>query len=179
MIEDTRNRRAKYRGRNYWTMLDLVTYGGALLWYFALFGLIFWNVMALLPVFTTASIDEAARKTLMQCVRQGLMTRSIDSSCVETASSIASWALLSGLVTVWWNPTMTGPSVRVGGLGEYYKLQCILTLARVAAWYLVDRKAELDLDDTVVRAVHGISLMLNVIVGYYRLLFLSVLLILF
>ena len=109
--------------------------------------------------------DDTAPPSLRTCFEMGFHHRNVPPGCVDSARPLLSWATMLALLTIWWNPIMGRKAmVRVRGLEEFYKLQCILLLARLVSWYLFREDSEHDFDVKTAKAIHGVMLAFNVAV---------------
>ncbi len=168
MMERTREIKAQKRLGS-WGWKDVVVMAGAWGWWGSLVGQILWNAMGGLAnhEHEDGLRAEDTEATLGHCITQFPLYRTMDPGCVAATTPIAELALLVGLASVWWNNRLSekiqNPSCDMVGLREYYKLQVIVLVARVGAWYYLQAPAGIDF--AAVRAAHLFVLVFLIIVS--------------
>jgi len=170
MMDKTRS----FRSSPYeWRWRHIVIYAGALGWWAGLIGQILWNVLGAVTKWDGELREDTASVSLRECLQGGLTVGWNATNCVDSAQSLATFTLVSGCLSIWWNPCLAtklhGRPGRMVGLSEFYKLQGILALCRLLAWYALGRGKELHLDMSTFNGIHATMLALNMVVGSLRL----------
>lgn len=143
-------------------------YTGAFGWWGGLLGQILWNVLGAVAKRDEELREEHVSGSLRECLQRGLNIGWNATNCVDSAQSLATLTLVSGFLSIWWNPCLAaklhGRPGRMIGLSEFYKLQIILGLSRLLAWYALGRGKESHLDLSTFNAIHATMLALNLVV---------------
>jgi hypothetical protein len=165
MMDKTRH----FRSSPYeWKWRHIVVYAGAFGWWAGLLGQILWNVLGAVAKRDGELREDNTSVSLRQCLQSGVSIgwKAID--CVESAESLATFSLISGLFSIWWNPCLAsklhGRPGRMVGLSEFHKLQGILALSRLLAWYAVREGKGSYLDLSIFHAIHATMFVLNLVV---------------
>ena len=150
-----------------WTFRWRLAWFGGILWTTALLGHIVWHGLGTMRLEEDDGMrDDSLAPTFQKCILEVYKSREIHPRCGQAVRPFASRLLAVAVVSAWWNPVMGYRILsRVSGLGEFYKQQCVLLLARMLSWYLLCDGSGLQLDRDVERAVQGVMLALNVIVS--------------
>ena len=165
-MEETRPDRA----RRAWTWKWVAVYVGALAWWMALLAQVVGSAMgALVADGEGWGEGKGERGSLVRCVQASVRAGQVEGSCARSAARLAGFALVPGLLSMWWNPCL-GPKLlgvrgRMVGLGEFYKLQVLLNVMRAVAWYYLDYREGFGNDGMTVKAVRATMLVLNVAVS--------------
>ena len=165
MMDKTRS----FRSSPYeWKWRHIIVYAGAFGWWVGLLGQIYWNFLGVVAKRGGELREDMASGSLKGCLQRGLSIGWNGTDCVDSAQSLATLTLVSGLLTIWWNPCLAsklhGRPGRMVGLSEFYRLQVILALCRLLAWYALRRGKDLHLDLSAFNGSHGIMLALNITV---------------
>ena len=138
---------------------------GGTLWTLALIGHILWNGLGALQVDDNELRDISPAPGLGTCLSMAYGSRYIEPRCAESVRPLVGWAILLSLLSIWWNPVMGRRTLaRVGGLAEFYKLQCILLFARFSTWYLLREDSGYVFERSVEKAIHAVMLAFNIAV---------------
>lgn len=122
---------------------SILIFAGGAGWFTSLFGQVAWDLLALwaLQKETAGFIDGEPILSNSRCLGQLMRGSEVSPGCATLMDPLARFSLLLGLLSIWWNPKARERLNRNGGrmigVGEYYKLQVILLVARcIALWYL-------------------------------------------
>ncbi|MCJ1249952.1 hypothetical protein MMC30_007178 [Trapelia coarctata] len=152
-----------------WRWRHIIVYAGALGWWAGLLGQILWNVLGAVAKRDGELREDTASESLRECLQRGLSVGWNATNCVESAQSLATVTLVSGLLSIWWNPCLAtklhGRPGRMVGLSEFYKLQGIVALSRLSVWYALGRSKDLQLDLSTFNAIHATMVALNLVVS--------------
>ena len=160
MMDRTRGHGIQYRASNWGSRL--VTLGGVG-WFLSIAGQILWNGLSLLESTEGRhglrdAQDSVSGSVCLQRVMRG--SGSV-SNCTELLYSTAGLALILGILTSWWNPTLRETlrrqGVRAVGTAEFYQLQGMLLIIRCATWWYLP---SYDLDAHKTTAAHVFLLVL-------------------
>lgn len=73
--------------------------------------------------------------------------------------------LVLSVCCLWWNPALLRKSWwQTPGIGEFYKLQVLLNVARFLVWRFLGTDLSRDLEPTHLRAVHATAMVFNIFV---------------
>ncbi|KAI9806189.1 MAG: hypothetical protein M1825_006304 [Sarcosagium campestre] len=145
-----------------WSFRGVLVGLGGLGWATSIIGQLIWSTSALVSREGSddargysASLDPA------ECVRQLVTLKAVDAECSSSMTTVAGWALIAGLMSIWWNnkqaQKVRGLKGRLVGLSDYYKLQILVLSARSVAWFVLKDSDAFGLD---VKAVQGIHIFL-------------------
>ena len=135
---------------------------GACGWWANFCGQIIWHTMGTLvaPSGGLRAVDGNA--SIMGCLGQAIDERQVEERCLGSGRPPASFALLLGLLSIWWNPCLKikikGTGGRMTGLGEYYKLQMLGLAVDTVALYILWDGTESRLEQQTMKALHAIML---------------------
>ena len=114
---------------------------GGLVWALSWAGQIAWNVMGVLTMTADFQVGAQVQGTFQGALKQLIFDQEVSPNLDELFLPYASYAMLLGLLSAWWNPKLEEKLRRKGGrmtgLTEYYKLQLIFLGVRGAMWYWV------------------------------------------
>ncbi len=169
MMEKTRGGGIPYNFGS-WGWRDAVLLVGALAWWASLAGQILWNIMG-----ATVSLEgsdglraEGTAGNIRSCLDQFLQQRATDKSCVSETATIARLSIFLGMVSIWWNNRLfekvRGTGGRMVGLSEYYKLQIVMLVTRVVAWWAVHNAGSINMSPVALKGAHGFMLAFTIIV---------------
>ena len=141
---------------------DVVVCLGAYGWWANVCGQIIWHTMGTLVVPSDGLIAPDHNTSFIGCLGQAIDERQVEEKCLLAGRPAASFAIVLGLLSVWWNPCLKikikGTGGRMVGLGEFYKLQMLgLVISSVALYMLWDRTAS-HLEQPTIRALHAVML---------------------
>jgi Ima1 N-terminal domain len=161
LAESTRQARSVARGGY---GLNTLIMGGGICWWLAHISQIFWharNLSRLIPTVNSYPLDKLGLTDDLLSLL-GTWSERIDFEKVDTYTGAVSIAFT--LCSIWWNPVLTRGSRRNWrGLGEFYKLQAVLVVTRLASWQLLESGNLHDL--AARRAIHAAALGFNLFVG--------------
>ena len=161
------------RGWGYTSLALLLTLG-KLMWFTSWIGQFLWHAMC----FTSAKQNleypwvATTQQSKNSCVSQVFHRRPLCKTCLEGFNDLARWALILGLLSIWWNPTFVNKLKllhgRSTGKREYYTLQVIFLLVR---WVMFVPLTHVEvfpgIDAQLWKGMHAFMLPLNLLVGLY------------
>lgn len=159
MMERTREIKEQ-NGLGSWDWRNAVVMAGSLGWWSSLAGQAVWNIMGAMVNFDDEDglRAEESGATLSTCLHQYTQVKVVTSECAAIAAPIAGLALILGVVSIWWNNRLSDKwrlrGCRLVGLKDYYKLQVVVLMARIAAWVILKDDHAAGLTLTARRAVH-------------------------
>ncbi|MCJ1379395.1 hypothetical protein MMC17_002496 [Xylographa soralifera] len=166
MMDQSRDARPSQYG---WNWRHIVSHVGGSGWLLGLMGQILWNALGTLANFEGDLRDDTFPTMLQNFIQQTLGLGWNAPKCINLAELLATVSLVLGFLSIWWNPRLSnrisGQMGRLVGLTEFYKLQGILNLTRLLAWYSVGKDHGFHLDSSTTRAVHAIMLVFNIVVS--------------
>ena len=131
----------------------------------ALGGHLLFHALGILALEEPGLRDDTTPPSLQACLELGFHQRQVSPNCAGSARPFLGWGTVFALLSIWWNPIMGRKAlVRVRGLGEFYKLQLILLLARLVSWYVFREDSDHDFEIRTAKAIHGVSLAFNIAV---------------
>ncbi|OOQ83968.1 hypothetical protein PEBR_32190 [Penicillium brasilianum] len=140
---------------------SLLVYAGAFGYWTSVGGQLAWDVMSILtspdPSFDPdMSLDTPA--SVLSCVSQTAQIGRLPSECSFDLASTAGFALIAGLLSIWWNPKLRmkveGRTGRFAGFAEYYQAQLITLVARCVFWELLKNPSASALGPSLPPALH-------------------------
>ncbi|MCJ1395938.1 hypothetical protein MMC18_008824 [Xylographa bjoerkii] len=153
-----------------WNWRHVVVHAGGFGWLLGLMGQISWNSLGAMTKFEGELQDHTTSVLLQNCIQQTLGLGWNALECTKFVEPLATVSLVLGFVSIWWNPRLSskinGKLGRLVGLNEFYKLQGILNLTRLLAWYSIGRNHGFRLDSSTTKAVHAIMLVFNLVVSF-------------
>ncbi|MCJ1434918.1 hypothetical protein MMC27_004288 [Xylographa pallens] len=157
--------RSAKRSQYTWSWRHIVVHAGGAGWLLGLMGQILWNALS-----ASANVDGDSPDDTVPILLQNWLQQITGADCTNLAEPLASVSLVLGFLSIWWNPRlsnkMSGQVGRLIGLSEFYKLQGILNLTRLLAWYSIGKDHGLYLDSSTTKAVHAIMLVFNLVVSF-------------
>ena len=161
--------RATQRSRYRWDWRTIVAHTGGLGWLLGLIGQLWWNALGALADFEGELRDHSIPIPLQIGLQQTLGVDWTSSKYANRVEPLASVSLVLGVLSIWWNPKLSkkisGQTGRLVGLREFYRLQGILHLTRLLAWYSVGGDHGFHLDSSATKAVHAMMLIFNFVVS--------------
>lgn len=168
LIERTRNRGIVRRSGEWKRWLVML---GGIAWLSSILGLLLWNGLGLLTTDDEVPwLDQEGLSvsSASACYRIFLFSLEAPRSCSLLANETARFALIVGLLSLWWHPRLQEKlerkQGRVCGLAEYYKIQITSLIVRGALWYWSSTSSQ-SADSGKLRGVHFFSGMLTVLVS--------------
>jgi hypothetical protein len=123
---------------------SLLVYAGAFGYWTSVGGQIAWDVTSVLTSRGLSFDPDMSSDTpvsLLSCVSQTARTGRLLSECSFDLASTAGFALIAGLLSIWWNPKLRmkveGRIGRFAGFAEYYQAQLITLVTRCVFWELL------------------------------------------
>lgn len=156
----------------------LVLGAGALAFWASVTGQLAWDAIGVLSLGDTIFVDSGSEPlTLLNaCVVAG--SREPD-GCATALAPYAGQALVLGLLSVWWNPRLrdklSGTQGRLKGLGEYYRIQMVVLVARFVAWGFLHDATVTGLNPQMAPAIHAVVGIVTIIVSAFLFFFFFVL----
>lgn len=116
---------------------------GAVCYWASVAGQLSWDLMSVAardqPLHDPESL--VSIKFLTRCAVDACRIKAMPSQCSVDMAPYAGVALLMGILALWWNPLLPlvveGRFGRLAGLGDYYKFQLTVMVARCAFWALL------------------------------------------
>ncbi|KAL8787122.1 MAG: hypothetical protein Q9195_007904 [Heterodermia aff. obscurata] len=109
----------------------------------------------------------AAAPSLSGCATQIFTPNALEEFCDELLGSLIGWALVLGLLSIWWNPMwvrkMKVTYGRLAGRKEYYQLQVMFLSLRWAGFNFITQPGEFELDRQQWIALHAFMLVLTLL----------------
>ncbi|MCJ1398320.1 hypothetical protein MMC11_001518 [Xylographa trunciseda] len=166
MMDKTRVSKYKeYRG----SWRHVVVRAGGLGWLLGLVGQMLWNALGSMAGFEGGPRDNIITVLLRRCIQYTRRAGWDAAELTNFAKTLATVSLFLAFLSIWWNPRLSskirGKPGRLIGLSEFYKLQGILNLTRLLAWYSVGKDLGFRLDSSTTKAVHTIMLVFNLVVS--------------
>lgn len=108
-------------------------------------------------------------KFLTRCAVEAYRIKAMPSQCSVDLASYAGVALLVGILALWWNPLLRlvveGRLGRLAGLGDYYKFQLTVMVARCAFWALLKDPSSSGLHHALPSTLHMFMIFFTVAVS--------------
>ena len=145
------------RKRNWRSWLVLL---GAIAYWASVAGQLSWDIMGALSVAEPLQDPDELfeSQSLLSCASHALQTRQVSSSCSTDLAPLAGLSLLAGLLSLWWNPKLRlkieRRSGRLVGLGDYYKVQLIVMVARCVFWAVLKDPSSSNLQESLPPTLH-------------------------
>ena len=144
---------------------------GKLMWFVSWIGQFLWHTINLFkPKRQPECVwDDAASPSLFGCSSQILTLRPSQEFCDEVFASLIGWALILGLLSIWWNP-MWVKKLRLvygrpAGRNEYYQLQAMFLALRWAGWNFIAKPGDFELDPQRWKGIHAFMLVVTLLVS--------------
>ncbi|KAL1959222.1 hypothetical protein VTO42DRAFT_2727 [Malbranchea cinnamomea] len=170
MMEQSRSGRLQ-RHRHYLGWRSLLLYTGAVAYWVSVAGQLTWDVVSVMSA-ENASFEldldiSTSQSVLKSCVSLALKHAGMAPECGATAQPYAGFALLLGVLGVWWNPKLRykveGRSGRLAGLREYYQIQIVMLVVRFAVWTCSNDPLVTDFNPRLPTAIHILMAILTII----------------
>lgn len=159
------------RKRNWRSWLIFV---GAIMYWASVIGQVAWDIMGALDTGEHELYDPDQPlpvSSLDSCVFDTLRIRHLPSHCSTDLSPLAGLSLLAGILSIWWNPKLRakveGRSGRLIGLGDYYKVQLIVLVARCVFWAVLRDPSLSGLQDDIPPTLHLFMIALTFLVSWW------------
>ncbi|MCJ1319952.1 hypothetical protein MMC15_005288 [Xylographa vitiligo] len=159
-------KRSQYR----WNWRHIVAHAGGSGWLLGLMGQVLWNASG-----ASANLEGDSRDDTVSILLQNFLQRTFGLGWNATKwtnldKPLASVSLVLGVLSIWWNPRLSnkisGQVGRLIGLSEFYKLQGIINLTRLLAWYSIGKDHGFHLDASTTKAIHATMLIFNLVVSF-------------
>ncbi|CAG8421381.1 unnamed protein product [Penicillium salamii] len=159
MMDQSRANRESRQARNR-SWRSLLLFFGACAYWSSVGGQLAWDLVAAATAPQSAQgVGEDSPITMLSCVAQSLQLRRIPSDCSPDLAPTAGLALISGALSLWWNPKLRfkidGMPGQFEGLGEYYQAQLILMVVRCVFWAVLKDPSASGLDPKLPHALHA------------------------
>lgn len=154
MMDRTRGVGIQFRNAGWKS--PLVTLGGVG-WFLSLGGQILWDGLSILESSEERHGLRDAQDPVsgLMCLQQIIRSSGSISYCTELLYSALGLALLLGVLSSWWNPTLQETLTRKGGravgTAGFYQLQAILLIVRCVTWWYLPGA---DLNVQMTKAAH-------------------------
>ena len=160
------NSDVRFSGNSRGAMRVLVAMAG-LMWTLSWLGQLTWDACGLLIPDSNINDLSDPDESIIQAFRRLVVDRKVSSKMREVLPLIATYSLVLGVLSVWWNPklsrTISNKNAKAVGLAEYYKLQALGIIIRVCCWYWISTTPQADTN----RAIHSFTLILSIPVGEF------------
>ncbi|KAL3463204.1 Ima1 N-terminal domain-containing protein [Aspergillus heterothallicus] len=168
MMDRSKAGKAARRARQ-WNWRSLLVLVGALCYWISITGQLAWDLTSALTIDESLSVADGISMTYSvgPCFSNLLQTYRLPRHCVVDMVPHAGFALVAGILSLWWNPKLRlkveGRGGRFMGLGEYYKVQLIVMVVRCAFWAVLSDPSSSGLDPTLPPALHSFMVLFTVI----------------
>lgn len=171
MMDRSKAGKAARRARQ-WNWKSLLVFVGAVCYWVSIAGQLVWDVTSALPIDEPLRDPDELRITFsvaaVSRIRDTLHTLPLPAHWPIDLEYYAGLSLVAGIVSLWWNPKLRlkieGRGGRFVGLGEYYKIQLIVMVARCAFWAVLRDPSSSGLDANLPPALHLFMLLLITLV---------------
>lgn len=159
---------SRARKRNWRSWLVFV---GAIAYWGSVVGQLSWDLMGVLDAAEPLQGPDVFLQGpfLLSCVSHALQTRRVPSPCSTDLAPLAGLSLLAGLLSLWWNPKLRmkveGRPGRFVGLGDYYKVQLIVVVARCVFWAVLRDPSSSGLRENLPPTLHLFMMFFTVLVS--------------
>ncbi|KAJ0420631.1 Ima1 N-terminal domain-containing protein [Aspergillus carlsbadensis] len=157
MMDRSKAGKAARRARQ-WNWRSLLVFVGAICYWASIAGQLAWDLTSALTIDEPAD-DMAESPSAASCVQIFLESYRLPRQCLVDSAPYAGFALVAGILSLWWNPKLRlkveGRGGRFLGLGEYYKVQLIVMVVRCAFWAVLRDPSSSGLDPTLPPALHS------------------------
>lgn len=161
MMERTRAERVAGRSRRQ-NWRSWVVFVGAIAYWISIIGQITWDIMGALDISGPEPLQDPdvslSVASVLSCIFHTLRTRCVPSHCAVDFAPLAGLSLLTGFLSLWWNPQLqTKIEGRHGwlvGLGDYYKVQLIVLVVRGIFWGVLRDPSSSGLQENLLPALH-------------------------
>jgi len=171
MMDRSKAGKAARRARQ-WSWKSLLVFVGAVCYWASITGQLVWDMTSALPIDEPLRDPDDLRTTFsvaaVSRIRETLHTLRLPAHWPVDLEYYAGLSLVAGIVSLWWNPKLRlkieGRGGRFVGLGEYYKIQLIVMVARCAFWAVLRDPSSSGLDANLPPALHLFMLLLITLV---------------
>ncbi|KAL2857775.1 Ima1 N-terminal domain-containing protein [Aspergillus pseudoustus] len=152
-----------------WNWRSLLVFMGAICYWTSIAGQLAWNLTSALTIH--GALEEAgdiASSSFVASYFQKLpLTYRLPRHSLVDLASYAGFALVAGILSLWWNPKLRlkveGRGGRFIDLGEYYKVQLIVMVVRCAFWAVLRDPSSSGLDPTLPPALHSFMVLFTIL----------------
>lgn len=139
---------------------------GGLAWWGSILGQALWHFLWMMaaPIPDLFEESDEGDLSVVHCVRQAMTGLLVSRNCPLAAAALLHGGITLGILSIWWNnqllKKLRGSGFRLVGLNEYYKLQVVMLVMRIAAaWGLQEGAGWMrQLDVSAVRGAHAFVL---------------------
>ncbi|RAL09496.1 uncharacterized protein BO97DRAFT_374562 [Aspergillus homomorphus CBS 101889] len=150
------------RNARRWNWRSLLVWAGAMGYWASVAGQLSWDIWSALAAEEPEPLqdpDELSFSTqIVVCAREIAQTRRIPRYCAMDLAPYAGFALIVGILSLWWNPKLRlkveGRGGRFVGLGEYYQVQLIVMVVRCAFWAVLREPSLSGLEASIPPTLH-------------------------
>ncbi|KAL2864617.1 uncharacterized protein BJX67DRAFT_361030 [Aspergillus lucknowensis] len=168
MMDRSKAGKAARRARQ-WNWRSLLVFAGAICYWASVAGQLAWDLTSALAV--GAPLRDVRQllssRLVASCFQQTLQTRRLPDHCLVDLAPYAGFALVIGILSLWWNPKLRlkveGQGGRFVGLGEYYRVQLIVMVVRCAFWAVLRDPSSSGLDATLPPALHAFMVLFTIL----------------
>lgn len=156
-----------------WNWRGLLVSMGAMGYWGSILGQIGWNFVGAMALkdSTWEDSQRISLSTIKSCIVQGLRQRQLEGYCPTALTPYAGFALILGVLSLWWNPRLRDRVARRGGrlvgLDEYYRIQIFVLVARFVAWACLQDPSMSGLNPRVLPAIHIFMGVFTIIVSLF------------
>ena len=146
---------------------------GAIAYWASVAGQLTWDLMGSLVVAEPLQDpdDSLQSPSLLSCGAHTLQKFQVPSHCSIDLAPLAGLSLLAGLLSLWWNPKLRlkieRRSGRLVGLGDYYKVQLIVMVARCVFWAVLKDPSSSGLQESLPPTLHLFMIFFIILVSIY------------
>ncbi|KAL2808727.1 Ima1 N-terminal domain-containing protein [Aspergillus granulosus] len=168
MMDRSKAGKAARKARQ-WNWRSLLVFVGAICYWASIAGQLAWDLTSALTV--DEPLEDAGEIALSfpvgSCLQKSLETYRLPRHCSVDLVPYAGFALVAGIISLWWNPKLRlkveGRGGRFLGLGEYYKVQLIIMVVRCAFWAVLRDPWSSGLDPTLPPALHSFMVLFTIL----------------
>lgn len=168
MMDRTRNANPR---QSSWCWKHFAVVIGTLGWVGSAAGQLFWNILGALPRMEQelGLVDEDELQSMSHCIWQVFETKEVTPQCLAAFEFVASSAMATGLLCLWWHPRLwyklSGKFGRLTGLTEYYKSHVMFLAFRFVGGKALGKHSPFHLEGPILRAGHALMAVFTLIVG--------------
>ncbi|KAF7715514.1 Uncharacterized protein PECH_007004 [Penicillium ucsense] len=154
---------------------SLLVYAGAFGYWTSIFGQLTWdltNVLTRRTVGEDSNLSSHTSASLSSCLVRTMQLGRMPERCSVDFAPHAGFALIVGLMSIWWNPKLRmrieGRTGRFSGFAEYYQVQLITLVARCLFWEILKDPSASAMSKQLPPALHSFMIiftLLSVIVS--------------
>ncbi|KAI9375395.1 Ima1 N-terminal domain-containing protein [Aspergillus egyptiacus] len=159
MMDRSKAGKAARRARR-WNWRNLLVLAGFMGYWASISGQLAWDLASVLTVDEPPHDSDTSppSRSIASCFQLTFQLRRLPSRCFVDLEPYAALSLVAGILSLWWNPKLRlkveGRGGRFLGLGEYYKVQLIVLVARCAFWAVLRDPESSGLDPNSPPALH-------------------------